>query len=174
MRCINETTIYTFVWAFMLLILILLPPMQAAAADDWSSEVLLNEFNGTILGFDESRIIWKETGDKVLWLYNRTDGSEVKVYDATGSDYTIYSAKLSTEGVVFTLSITDPSGWPTYRFCLLLERRKRSKSCRWQFSTWGCLWSKREFCGIYQQCCGFNYGTVPFIAKFEFCKYESL
>ncbi|UVI29017.1 hypothetical protein [Paenibacillus spongiae] len=103
-----------FVWAFTLLMLILLPPLQASAADDWSSEVLLNEFNGTILGFDESRIIWKETGDKVLWLHNRTDGSQVKVYDATGSDYTIYSAKLSTEGVVYTLSITDPSGWPTY------------------------------------------------------------
>ncbi|KRE21940.1 hypothetical protein [Paenibacillus sp. Soil522] len=106
---------FIFVWAFMLLILILLPPLQASAADDWSSEVLLNEFNGTILGFDDSRIIWKETGDKVLWLYNRTDGSEVKVYDATGSDYTIHSAKLSTEGVVFTLSIADSSTWPPYR-----------------------------------------------------------
>jgi hypothetical protein len=104
-----------FVWAFTLLLLILLPPLQAAAADDWSSEVLLNEFDGTIFGFDESRITWKETGDKVLWLYNRTDGSEIKVYDATGSDYTIHSAKLSTEGVVFTLSIADSSQWPPYR-----------------------------------------------------------
>ncbi|MGM0879872.1 MAG: hypothetical protein ACQEXQ_02395 [Bacillota bacterium] len=105
-----------FVWAFMLLILILLPPLQASAADDWSSEVLLNEFNGTILGFEESRIIWKETGNKVLWLHNRTDGSQVKVYDATGSDYTIHSAKLSTEGVVFTLSIADSSEWPPYSY----------------------------------------------------------
>jgi hypothetical protein len=104
-----------YVWAFVLLILILLPPLQASAADDWSSEVLLNEFNGTILGFDESRIIWKEAGDKVLWLYNRTDESQVKVYDAAGSDYTIHLAKLSTTGVVFTLSITDSNAWPPYR-----------------------------------------------------------
>ena len=95
-----------FVWAFMLLMLILLPPLQAAAAEgdtetETSSEVLLNEFNGTILDFDESRIIWKEVGDKVLWLYNRTDGSQVKIYDAAGSDDFIGNAKLSAEGIVF-------------------------------------------------------------------------
>ncbi|MGM0883750.1 MAG: hypothetical protein ACQEXQ_22290 [Bacillota bacterium] len=91
------------------LLLTLLLPFQAAAADDWSSEVLLNEFNGTILDFDESRIVWKQTGDKVLWLYNRMDGSQVKVHDATGTDDTLASgregvpAKLSAEGVVYTL-----------------------------------------------------------------------
>ena len=36
-------------------------------------ETLLYRFNGTILDFDQSRIVWKETGDQVLWLYNRAD-----------------------------------------------------------------------------------------------------
>ncbi len=100
------------VCGFMLLTLLL--PFQAAAAES-GSETLLYQFDGTILDFDESNIVWKETGNKVLWLYNRADKSQVKLYDAAGSDYTIiHAAKLSAEGVVFNLSITDPSGWPTY------------------------------------------------------------
>ncbi|MBD2867330.1 hypothetical protein [Paenibacillus arenilitoris] len=105
-------------WIFfvgaMSLMLMLLSPLQVAAADEWSSEVLLHEFNGTILDFDESRIVWKEAGDKKLWLFNRADESEVKVYDAAGPNDKIHSAKLSAEGVVLTISNTDPSGWPTY------------------------------------------------------------
>lgn len=98
-----------FVWAFMLL-LILLPSLQAAAAEgdtvtETGSEALLNVFNGTILDFDESRIIWKEAGDKMLWLYNRTDGSQVKIFDAAGSDDFIRNAKLSAEGIVYNSSL---------------------------------------------------------------------
>ncbi|MBO7745109.1 fibronectin type III domain-containing protein [Paenibacillus sp. MWE-103] len=35
------------------------------------AETLLYRMNGTILDFDQDRIIWKENGDKTLWLYNR-------------------------------------------------------------------------------------------------------
>lgn len=98
-------------------------PFRAAAAES-GSETLLYRFNGTILDFDQNRILWKQTGDKVLWLYNRTDKSQVKVYDATGSDDIIgwsaalesgfgsqsVPAKLSAEGVVYTLWSTNGSG----------------------------------------------------------------
>ena len=40
----------------------------------------------------------------MLWLYNRAEKSQVKVYDAAGSDYTISTAKLSADGVVYSLS----------------------------------------------------------------------
>lgn len=66
------------------------------------AESLLYRFNGTILDFDQSRIIWKETGDKALWLYNRADKSITKVYDADGSKHTIRTAKLSDDGVVYS------------------------------------------------------------------------
>ncbi|WP_199616405.1 hypothetical protein [Paenibacillus alkalitolerans] len=105
------------------LLLTVLLPFQAAAAES-GSETLLYRFNGTILDFDQNRILWKQTGDKVLWLYNRKDGSQAKVHDATGSDYIIgwstalesyygrqtLPAKLSAEGVVYTLWSTNGSG----------------------------------------------------------------
>ncbi|MDQ0059947.1 RCC1 domain-containing protein [Paenibacillus harenae] len=75
------------------------------------AETLLYRFNGTILDFDQSRIIWKETGDKVLWLYNRTDNSQTKVYDANGSNLTIRTAKLSADGVVYSISGTGTHYW---------------------------------------------------------------
>ncbi|KRE33945.1 RCC1 domain-containing protein [Paenibacillus sp. Soil522] len=68
------------------------------------SETLLYRFNGTILDFDKSRILWKKPGDKVLWLYNQTDGNQVMVDDVTGADYIIRTAKLSADGVVYSLS----------------------------------------------------------------------
>ena len=81
--------------------LMLLPPLQASAA---SSEQLLNAFNGTILDFDATRIVWKGTDNKVLWLYNREDGSQVKVYDAGGTNAIISVAELSAQGVVYSLT----------------------------------------------------------------------
>ncbi|MBM7566990.1 hypothetical protein [Paenibacillus sacheonensis] len=90
---------------FMLLasgvmLLMLLLPVQATAA----SKQLLYHFNGTIADFDQTRIVWKETANKMLWLYNRTDKSEVLVYDATGSNSAIGQAKLSAEGVVYSFA----------------------------------------------------------------------
>ncbi|MDQ8734335.1 fibronectin type III domain-containing protein [Paenibacillus sp. LHD-38] len=75
------------------------------------AETLLYRFNGTILDFDQSRIIWKETGDKSLWMYNRADKSQVKVYDANGSNRTISTAKLSADGVVYSISGTGTHYW---------------------------------------------------------------
>jgi len=46
----------------------------------------------------------KKTGDKVLWLYNQSDGNQVMVDDVTGADYIISTAKLSADGVVYSLS----------------------------------------------------------------------
>ncbi|SFB45213.1 hypothetical protein SAMN05216312_108282 [Cohnella sp. OV330] len=66
-------------------------------------ETLLYRFNGTILDFDQNHIVWKQTGDHVLWLFNRIDKSQVKVYDAAGADRTIINAALSVEGIVYTL-----------------------------------------------------------------------
>ncbi|MFC4810529.1 fibronectin type III domain-containing protein [Paenibacillus sp. GCM10023250] len=79
----------------------------ATAADNPAPtpETLLNRFDGTILDFDQHRIVWKAAGDPVLWLYNRTDRTQVKVYDAAGTDYTIGKAMLSADGVVYTLSL---------------------------------------------------------------------
>lgn len=75
------------------------------------AETLLYRFNGTILDFDQSRMIWKETGDKVLWLYNRADKSQVKVYDSNGSNRTIRTAKLSADGVVYSISGVKTHYW---------------------------------------------------------------
>jgi|GEM_PF-6593540 len=65
-------------------------------------ETLLNRFDGTILDFDQNQIVWKQAGDKVLWLYNRIDKSQVKVYDGAGSEGTIVKAMLSDDGIVYT------------------------------------------------------------------------
>ncbi|MCR2806297.1 RCC1 domain-containing protein [Paenibacillus soyae] len=65
-------------------------------------EALLYRINGTILDLDQNRILWKETGDESLWLYNRVDKSTEKVYDANGSKHTIRTAKLSADGVVYS------------------------------------------------------------------------
>ncbi|MDG0793854.1 fibronectin type III domain-containing protein [Cohnella ginsengisoli] len=70
-------------------------------------ETLLYRFDGTILDLDQSYIVWKKAGDRVLWLFNRIDKSQVKVYDAAGSDRTITNAALTAEGIVYTL---DSSG----------------------------------------------------------------
>ncbi len=77
----------------------------AAYNPDPTPETLLNHFDGTILDFDQNHIVWKATGDTVLWLYNRTDKTQVKVYDAAGSDYTIGKAMLSADGIVYTLEL---------------------------------------------------------------------
>ena len=84
------------------LVLALLLPFQAMAAAG-GSETLLNRFGGTILDFDGSRIVWEQSGNKALWQYDRTNGKNVKIYDAAGSDYDIGKARLTTEGVVFSL-----------------------------------------------------------------------
>lgn len=101
-----------YVLAFLLPMLVLLPFKAAADANDEATKLLLNKFNGTILDFDATRIIWKEN-DKVLWLYNRTDGTQDKVYDGTGSTDIIHQAKLSAQSVVYNLN-TDPRTeiWP--------------------------------------------------------------
>ncbi|SFJ70056.1 hypothetical protein SAMN02799624_05564 [Paenibacillus sp. UNC496MF] len=101
-----------FVLAFMLPLLVMLPFKTAADANDKATKSLLNAFNGTILDFDASRIAWKEK-DKVLWLFNRKDGTQVKVFDGTGSTNIIRQAKLSAQGVVYNLSTDPRSGvWP--------------------------------------------------------------
>ncbi|MFD1953876.1 fibronectin type III domain-containing protein [Paenibacillus thailandensis] len=71
---------------------------------DNKGETLLYRFNGSVLDYDESRILWRE-GDRVLWLYNRADQSQVKVHDGTtaGANYTIDTAKLSADGVVYNI-----------------------------------------------------------------------
>ncbi len=83
--------------------MVLLPYKAAADVNDQATKLLLHKFNGTILDFDASRIIWK-ANDKVLWLYNRTDGSQIKVYDGTGSTFIISAAKLSAQGIVYDLN----------------------------------------------------------------------
>ncbi|SFJ35684.1 hypothetical protein SAMN02799624_04232 [Paenibacillus sp. UNC496MF] len=85
-----------------LMLFMLVLPVQANAA----SKQLLYQFDGAISDFDQTRIVWKATGNKVLWLYNRTNKSEAKVYDAAGTDAVVSQAKLTAEGVVYTF--TDP------------------------------------------------------------------
>ncbi|MFC4812511.1 hypothetical protein [Paenibacillus sp. GCM10023250] len=91
--------------AFMLPMLVMLPLTAAADIGDKATKLLLNDFNGTILDFDASRILWK-ADNKVLWLYNRTNGAQVKVVDRTGAADNVSQAKLSAQGVVYNLK--DP------------------------------------------------------------------
>ncbi|WP_274653267.1 hypothetical protein [Paenibacillus humicola] len=106
---------HPYVWAVMLSVLLVLPFQGAAAADanDEAAQLLLNKFGGPIRDFDAARVIWETADNKVLWLYNRADGSQMKVYDAAGTSDIIREAKLSAEGVVYELN-TDPSTdiWP--------------------------------------------------------------
>lgn len=67
-------------------------------------ETLLYSFDGTILDFDQHRILWKQTGNNALWLFNRIDKTQVKVYDAAGSAGTFDKGALSGEGVIYTLT----------------------------------------------------------------------
>ncbi|MFC4808170.1 fibronectin type III domain-containing protein [Paenibacillus sp. GCM10023250] len=75
------------------------------------AETLLYRMNGTLLDVDQGRILWKENGDKTLWLYDRTAKSQVKVYDADGSVRALRTANLSTDGVVFSLSDGTAMYW---------------------------------------------------------------
>lgn len=67
-------------------------------------ETLLNSFDGTILDFDSYRILWKQAGNNALWLYNRIDKSQIKVYEAVGAASAVVKGGLSVEGVVYTLN----------------------------------------------------------------------
>ncbi|MDG0812714.1 fibronectin type III domain-containing protein [Cohnella rhizosphaerae] len=67
-------------------------------------ETLLYSFEGTILDFDQKRILWKQSGNNALWLYDRIDKSQVKIYEASGSSSMITKGGLSVEGVVYTLT----------------------------------------------------------------------
>ncbi|MBM7569509.1 RCC1 domain-containing protein [Paenibacillus sacheonensis] len=67
------------------------------------AETLLYRFDGTILDFDQNYILWKRTGDKMLWLYNRADKSQVMVYDSYGTEDKVNQAMLSDDGVIYTL-----------------------------------------------------------------------
>ncbi|MDQ0062736.1 fibronectin type III domain-containing protein [Paenibacillus harenae] len=98
---------------FMLLVcgflmLSLLLPFQADAAGT-DPETRLFQVDGIILDFDENRIAWKQPGyHEVLWLYNRTDKSQIKIFDPseTGAYYPIgiHLARLSAEGVFYSHS----------------------------------------------------------------------
>ncbi|MDI4645863.1 fibronectin type III domain-containing protein [Cohnella hashimotonis] len=68
-------------------------------------EILIYHFDGTISDFDQSFILWKQSDDTGLWLFNRSDKSQFKVYDAAGSDGTITKATLTAEGVVYTVKL---------------------------------------------------------------------
>ncbi|MBB6733877.1 hypothetical protein [Cohnella zeiphila] len=92
-------------WAVLLPMLMLLSPLQAwaaggSAAAGTGSETLLYQVNGTLSDFDQSRVLWTETGNHALWLIDRKDGSQIKVFDAGGSG-TVDQAKLTAQGVVF-------------------------------------------------------------------------
>nr|WP_240546060.1 hypothetical protein [Paenibacillus artemisiicola] len=67
------------------------------------AETLLYRFDGTILDFDQHYMLWKRTGDTMLWLYNRADKSQVMVYDSYGSEDKVSQAMLSDDGVIYTL-----------------------------------------------------------------------
>ncbi|NBD27386.1 hypothetical protein [Paenibacillus glycinis] len=101
-----------FVLAFMLPMLVMLPLKTFADVNDKATKALLNAFDGIILDFDASRIVWT-SNDKVLWLYNRANGTQVKVYDGTGTTDIVHEAKLSAQGVVYNLN-SDPKidVWP--------------------------------------------------------------
>lgn len=102
----------------MLTVLSLLPfrTVAAANASNESAQLLLNKFNGTIRDFDANRIIWVTNDNKTLWLYNRMDGSQIGIYDATGTDDVIREAKLSAQGVVYNLNTATGSDiWPPVR-----------------------------------------------------------
>ena len=96
----------------MLPMLVMLPLKTFADVSDKATKSLLNTFDGTILDFDASRIVWT-ANDKVLWLYDRTNGTQVKVYDGTGTTDVVHEAKLSAQGVAYNLH-SDPASdvWP--------------------------------------------------------------
>ncbi|AFC28180.1 ChiA12 [Paenibacillus mucilaginosus 3016] len=79
--------------------------VTVTTAANQDETLLFNRFDGTILDFDQHRILWKQTGDQVLWLFNRANQSQTKVHDATmaGAPYTIGAAKLSADGVVYSI-----------------------------------------------------------------------
>ncbi|WP_051250475.1 fibronectin type III domain-containing protein [Paenibacillus harenae] len=70
-------------------------------------ETLLFQVDGTIVDFDQNRILWiwkSPTLGEALWLYDRRDKSQVKVDDATGYDLSYRSADLTADGVVYSMS----------------------------------------------------------------------